>query len=461
MTFRSTTKGFGLALALSSTIIGCGSSGDEGGDSGECLANCLNDGIARNLCDNVCGGPGGPSGGGGSGGGGPTPAGGPPDPFRYEPETRIDFDNVRDSSFGDLQVLPTLPEPPKSGFRLIMKPQIVRPGDDLNECNSWPIPDVTNRWVYTAVVHVTPGLHHANLYGVNAAPEPYPECNVSADLRMFSQVGVVKSSPETVVSCTDPDCTPSVHNPACDINTCDFNGFLTIPVVLFANSTQVIGSENFAFADGYAYEVPQGIEVVTDTHLQNTTPDDLRVEAAWDFYTMPADRVTNPTAMFVWFWLGFMLPARSEKALGTECAWGGGEIVAVMPHTHQWATRFVTSFGNSPMGALGREPAPGTFTETLPVYDHVGTGLADSDIELYYPPVDTPGTDTIHFRCEYNNTTSHPMRFGVGENEMCFLFGYVSPVEGQRVGTVSEGSPCETLDPHNFLNNQGLIEQLP
>ncbi len=398
-----------------------------------------------------------------------------PDPLRYEPARRLDHDNVRYYGDEPLQTL-ELPEPPKSGFRLIAPPKEVEAGGESVECTSWQVPDLKNRWIYTSTLHATPGLHHAVLYGLGIdetlGPESYPSCRSSADIRMFAQAGTVLSEPHSVIECTDPVCTElqrsgrSLHDGACDLGTCSFAG-LTVPVVLSANSTQAHGTEQFAFDDGFAFELPGGFEVVTDLHLQNTTPDRLRVESAWDFYTMPADQVTNPTAMFVWFWSQLLIPARSDKTLTTTCEWGGGEVVAIMPHTHQWATGFDVTFGTAEMD--GNMPQLGTFRAQRPVYDRTSVGLSDSDIEVYYPPVSTEGSSAVQFRCHFANSTDHEMYFGIGENEMCFLFGYTSPPEGQRIGFIADDSPvdetvaerlCATLDPVTFLNNPLLIEAL-
>lgn len=375
------------------------------------------------------------------------------DPFRFEPEQQLDADNIifYDEA-GDGLTLLELPPPPKSGFRAIAEPQEIDPGFDsengINDgggCQAWEIPnDLNHRWVYTAVIHSTPGLHHANLYGLpigGQVPEqPYPYCTTSADGLIFGQLFPVLQGADTSMT--------------------------IVPEVLFASSTQVIGvsAERFAFADGYAYEVPEDFQIVTDLHLQNTTPDKLRVEAAWDFYTMPIDKVTHPSKMFVYIFFNFLLPPREESTLKATCNWGGGDVLGIMPHTHQWATQFDVKFGNSPLKEYQAMMAPevlddGThlFDEMLVAYDRAGTGQTDSDIEVYDPVIDTNGMNAVQFSCHYNNTTDHDMCFGVNENEMCFLFGYTSPPEAQRVGVAlgNSSASCITFDPTDRFTDRG------
>ncbi len=368
-------------------------------------------------------------------------------PFRFEPDNQLDQDNIVYYGNQDLVLLADMPPPPKSGFRLVMEPQDLPAGydsesesvgmTDVSPCQSWEVPDLANRWVYTSVVHTSPGLHHANLYGLQVdpaeGPQPYPNCRQSADARVFGQITRYLGG------------TPASE--------------LVSPVVLFANSTQVIGvsAERYALADGYAFEVAESLEISANTHLQNTTPDNLRVEAAWDFYTMPADQVVNPAAMFVYIHFGFLLPARSQKSIHGNCEWKGGDVLGIMPHTHQWATGFKADFGTAPLREYDSIPEPGfdQFTTMAAAYDRAGTGLADSDIEMYNPALSTAGANAVQFQCEFNNTTDHEMRFGVGENEMCFLFGYTSPPEARTVGLmIDEQASCITIggDGRNVFN---------
>ncbi len=350
------------------------------------------------------------------------------DPYRFEPAERLDVDNEVRYFTGDLTEL-DLPPPPKSGFRIVMEPQYVESGLDENRCQAWKVPDdLAHRWIYTAEMHASPGMHHANLYGLEISgrePQPYPKCRERADATIFGGFFTVLGGMDT--------------------------SNVIVPLVLFANSTQVIGGERYALAPGYAYEIPENHEIMTDVHLQNTQPDTIRVEAAWDFYTMPKSEVTDPSVMFVWLFFDFLIPPRGKKTLTAECSWAGGDVAAIMPHTHQWATGFDTEFGHATPRAFDGAPVPGTFVsmdEPMKIYDRQGTGLADSDIQVYDPPVNTDATDVVKFQCHFENTTDHDMCFGIGENEMCFLFGYMSPPEKQRLGVIiTENASCLTLNP--------------
>ncbi len=349
------------------------------------------------------------------------------DPYRWEPAEQLDLDNVVAGNPDDAFVLLDLPPPPKSGFRLMMEPRVLEGGDEQERCHSWQLPDLTHRWIYTAELHSSPGMHHANLYGLKpdevGGPQPSPGCRGRADGQIFGQLQVVFTGGDT--------------------------SNLIAPTVLFANSTQVLGGERYGLAEGYAFKIEEGFEVMTDIHLQNTTPDELRVEAAWDFYTMPESEVVNPSKMFVYIFFDFLIPPRSQKTLTAECNWAGGEVAAIMPHTHQWATGFNVEFGTAKMRDYDDMPEIGGWENTLvKPYDRQGTGLSDSDIQTYDPPVNTDGADSVRFECHFDNTTDHDMCFGIGENEMCFLFGYTSPPEAQRVGVIlTEGSSCLTLNP--------------
>src|SRR3954447_5139395 len=67
---------------------------------------------------------------------------------RYEPASRIDHDNV--VAFGDPLTQLKLPDPPRSGFRIVAPPRTLTPGEEDEFCLSWPFPSFQNHVVYGA-----------------------------------------------------------------------------------------------------------------------------------------------------------------------------------------------------------------------------------------------------------------------------------------------------------------------
>lgn len=315
---------------------------------------------------------------------------------RYEPSERIDEDNV--VAYGEPLDVLSLPEPPKSGFRVVAPPITLEPGEEISTCLSWPYPAIKNTLVYSARVYATPGLHHSNVIAkpVNKelGPNPYPECNPGAD-DPFSEM-------------------PEV-----------------IPDVLFASSTQVSGREELVLAKGLAFRIDPTREIATNYHLLNAGSEPQRIEVAYDFFTMPDAYLEHEVAPFAMQVNDFLIPPHTTQEVGTTCRVFGGEVVSIMPHYHQFAERYVTEI----------VPPQG---EARIVYEDTGFDT-DSDILTYDPPLSLDTYDSLRFGCRFNNTTDHDIQFGLGENEMCVLFGYLYPVEKQVVGfSPFQGEPCES-----------------
>ena len=316
---------------------------------------------------------------------------------RYEPEERADHDNV--VAYGEpLQEL-DLPDPPKSGFRLVAPPITLGPGEEISTCISWPYPAIANTLVYSARVHATPGLHHSNVIAKpvddELGPNPYPECHPGAD-------------------------DPFVDLPA------------VIPDVLFASSTQVTGREDLVLAPGLAFRLDPTREVSTNYHLLNTGSEPARIEVAYDFFTMPDELLVNEVAPFAMQVNDFLVPPHATQEVGSTCRVFGGNVVSIMPHFHQFSERYVTEI-------VPYEGAAQT------VYEDQGFDT-DSDIVTYDPPLQLGDGDSLRFSCLFHNTTDHDITFGLGENEMCVLFGYLYPVEKQVVGySPYQGEPCQSF----------------
>ena len=316
---------------------------------------------------------------------------------RYEPDARVDFDNVR--AYGDPLSRLALPDPPKSGFRIIAPPRLMQPGEEVDMCLSWAFPSFENRVVYASRVYTTSGLHHSNVVSkpvsTELGPNPYPACHPGAG-DPFSAIG---------------------------------DG---VPDVLFANSTQIVGEEDLVFPPGMGFRVDPQREITTDIHYLNVESEPRVVEVAYDFFTMSDEELATEVAPFVATINDFLVPAKSKKTIEAVCSVFGGDVVSFMPHTHQYASAFTVDLVSA-TGALTRVMTHGA-------YD------AASDIEIYDDGIPLAGSTQLHFACDFDNTTDHAIRYGLGGDEMCILFGYVHPVKSQFAAFVATADdPCTSI----------------
>ncbi|KYF87695.1 hypothetical protein BE20_24795 [Sorangium cellulosum] len=313
---------------------------------------------------------------------------------RYEPEERIDRDNV--VAFGAPLTRLRLPEPPRSGFRIIAPPRTLAPGEEALFCRSWPFPALVNETVHAARLYTTAGLHHSNVIAkpVNPSygPNPYPDCHPGAD----DAFGAL----------------PAV-----------------IPDVLFASSTQVVGDETLVFPEGMGFTLDTTREIATSVHLLNTSAEPEVVELAYDFFTMPMSERTEELVPFVMNVNDFRVPPRATRTVGATCSTFGGNIVSLMPHTHRYAEAFDVDVVREDGGEAR-------------VYEGGAFDL-EGDIEVYRPAIALEEGDSLRYACRFRNTSDHDLTFGFGDNEMCTLFGYMYPPEKQLAAvSLRDGEPC-------------------
>jgi hypothetical protein len=304
---------------------------------------------------------------------------------RYEPAAPIDSDNV--VAYGAVTKTLSLPAPPKSGFRLVMPVRTLKPGEEQYFCAAWAFPKIKNTLVYAARLYTTSGLHHSNVISnppnPDKGPNPYPKCWGGAS----NPFGMIGSS---------------------------------IPDVLFANSTQVVGTETLAFPPGMAYRVNPAREIIADVHLLNTAPQAQAIEVVYDFFTMPDSELVSELGPFVADNRAFNVPAMQTATTTTECRTFGGTIATIMPHTHNFATSFQVQ-------AIDWDDKPAE------IYRKDGYDLA-SDIRIYDPGFSIEDTKSVRFSCTFANTKTTPLVYGNANQEMCILFGYLYPAKKAFAG---------------------------
>jgi hypothetical protein len=103
--------------------------------------------------------------------------------------------------------------------------------------------------------------------------------------------------------------------------------------------------------------------------------------------------------------------------------------VNVMPHMHKLGTRFTASFAEGPLDgkafldSKGYDPDNGVVMQYDPAID-LSQGMTDE--ERAAQPLGGTGAS---FSCTWRNTLDKKIVEGVGDNEMCMMFGYAYPPE--------------------------------
>jgi hypothetical protein len=275
------------------------------------------------------------------------------------------------------------PENTVGGFSANIPETTLASGDELSPC--WILPlelEGPSRFVAAASLTTNAGMHHGNVTTRK------------------------KTAGEGVRPC-GPEDNPGVFGgEAGDI----FNG----GAVLFGSSTQLVGTEWHNFPKGKAYRVKDGYEIVARMHYLNATSDPVLVKPEYRWYTIPEEDVIDEIAPFAWQITDFEIPPLSEHTELSECLMPETmKIVDAMPHMHKLGQRFQVSYYGGPRdGELWLDDQG---------YDEY------TDIQSFDPPVDLSQGYGVNFGCTWQNTFDKPIHEGIGDNEMCILFGYSYP----------------------------------
>lgn len=187
--------------------------------------------------------------------------------------------------------------------------------------------------------------------------------------------------------------------------------------VLFGSTTQIQGDEYWSFPKGMGYRVSDGWEVVAYMHYLNVTDQPLTIEPSYEWFTIDEAKVTQVVAPFAWVYKDFTVPPKSELTVTGDCHFPTPmKIVSVLPHMHKLGRRFSATFTGG--GFDGQ-----TFL------DSKGYDPERTTIMQYEPAIDLGQGEGAKFSCSWNNTLDKPVSWGIGDNEMCVLFGYAYPPE--------------------------------
>jgi hypothetical protein len=275
------------------------------------------------------------------------------------------------------------PANPVGGFSIDVPPATLKAGQETTPCYVFPLVVAgPSRIVGGASLTVGAGMHHGN---ITSRPK----------------------TGEGIRPCPADD--PGVQGEALDIA---HGG-----AVLFASSTQISGTEWSSFPDGMGYRIKDGFEIVARMHYLNTSGSDLTISPRYEWFTIDESRLTQEVGPFAWTYNDISIPPLSDATVTGKCDFPQPMyIVDVLPHMHRLGVEFDAAFyggafdGQEFLHSPGYDPDRGVMVQ-------------------YEPAIDLSQGDGATFTCKWHNTLDKTIVEGIGDNEMCILFGYAYPPE--------------------------------
>lgn len=291
---------------------------------------------------------------------------------------------------------PPLGEPPAhvvGGFSITVPETTLAAGQELEPCFIFPL-ELTgpSRIVGGAVLRTPPGMHHGN----------------------------ITSRPKTGDGIRP--CPPGDGDSGLDV----ING----GTVLFASSTQVEGEEWYRFPDGYGYRVNTEHEIVARMHYLNPSDTPIAIAPTYEWFAIDERELVHELAPFVWTYGKFEIPPRASLTVTADCPLPNDHpmhVVTALPHMHALGRALDASYVGGPFDGQRFLDSPG--------YD------PDRGVLLQYDPaVDLTDAMGIRFSCTWQNTFDKPIGEGIGDDEMCIVFGYAWPVDRSFNAIATEGN---------------------
>ena len=195
--------------------------------------------------------------------------------------------------------------------------------------------------------------------------------------------------------------------------------------VLFAQSTQA-WHESQRTNDGFVIKIPERSKIVSDVHLLNLSPSPRETEAWLSLELTHPFFVEEVLKPFMLSYLDLRIPAQTEARFTGVCApyelptGGVPELHYALPHYHATGNHFSLQ------------------TEEL-IFSTEGFSADAVGTVFDVPQLLEIGAQELRFTCGYNNWHSRDLKWGIGIDEMCVMFGLVTG--GSIItGVVDDGS---------------------
>jgi hypothetical protein len=315
---------------------------------------------------------------------------------------------------------PSAPAPGCSSFSHSFGTQTVAAGQEVGSlCQSWTLDNPTEWWVDTVTLHNDGAYHHSNWFFV----------------------------PNTDFTLPDGawDCTSNMF----DETTAAVEGG-----VLYAQSTQA-KDETQQFPPGVAVRIPPYSRVIGSTHLLNTANATLTTSLSLTIGTIAATDVNVKLTPFRLTYHDLHIPAQASAQFTSGCdlktatPMGGNpfalKVYYVLPHYHKLGILFS-------LAVLGG-PNDGMALDSITGFNAEARG------KTFDPPVDVSGANGFTFTCGYQNPTTSPVGWGIGNQEMCEMLGFADSamaydakvndgtnmVGATQGGVVMNTGPCSVI----------------
>ena len=190
-------------------------------------------------------------------------------------------------------------------------------------------------------------------------------------------------------------------------------------IVLFAQSTQALYEEQ-KLDDGVVIKIPPRSRIISEVHLLNLSsePAETQLRLQLEFlHPRLVEEVVTP--MFLDY-RKLEIQPQTETQFSATCdlarAAGGSlegvEVRYLLPHYHYLGNLFDVQI-------VGGE-RDGESIFRLEGFNGEPNG------QKMDPPVDLSGATGLRFTCGYNNPTNEVVGFGIGDQEMCMMLGFLS-----------------------------------
>jgi len=216
--------------------------------------------------------------------------------------------------------------------------------------------------------------------------------------------------------------------------------------VLFAQSTQS-SHDLQAFPTGAAIKIPAGSKLVTTIHLLNATDKTLHLTPTITLTPIAESAVVTRLSGVSFEDHALGIPPSSKSRFQLDCdlmpAWQNlydfGNVASPVPDFKiYYALAHYHSLGTG-MTIEGLR-ADNTATTIFTTANRAGDGLGSTIDPLF----DMSGYSRIRFSCDYTNSTSATVGWGIGSNEMCVLLAFSDSPYFWAGGAIDENAQAGT-----------------